>query len=135
MSVVERLELGLAFCKAHAWGQGADRQESITGEVKYCARGAVIFGGFADETESTWCLDRAAWHKGPCSDVDDFCGNTEYHDPADWFGAMEALNDGAIAVEGRWIIATEYNDAIDRTKDDVILMFEAAIEAVKDANL
>lgn len=126
--------MGLEFLQAHGWGQGSDRQEdyaSIPGGYKYCARGALIYGAFADETEHAWCPDRADWHKGPCVEAPDVCDNSDQADPADWIAARGALDDGATVVGGRWMVSVEYNDAIGRTKSEVEGMFEAAIKLAR----
>jgi len=131
VDAVAALEKGLAFLKAHEWGQGADRQECSDGYA-YCARGALIYGAFADQTEYSWCPEHHEWHKGACIEDGEFCGNADFVLLAEFADALDALDEGAEVVAGRQIMAVEYNDATCRTKDDVISMFEAAIRKLQE---
>lgn len=133
MSVVERLETSLAFLKANEWGQSADRTELLGGSVAYCGRGAVVFGGFADLTDTTWCLSYAHWHKGPCAEGESCCDNGQMVDVDEFVQTMKVLDHIADEVADRpyEVQFTSYNDIYATGKDDAIAIFEKAIERAK----
>lgn len=133
MSVVERLSKSLKLFKANEWGNGADRAELFDGTVAYCGRGAVVYGGFADLTNTTWCLSYAHWHTGPCVEGENYCDNDETVDVDEFKQTMKVLDDVADEVAGQsyQVPFTSYNDCTAKGKDDIIAVFEKAIERAK----
>lgn len=137
MSIVDRLEKSLEFLKAKEWGHSSDRVELLTGEVAYCARGAVVYGGLAGLEDTTWCLSYAHWHTGPCHEGENYCDNNQRVDVDEFTQVMNALDliasEEASAVD-RWCWGvTDYNDLIAKSKDDVIAVFEKAIARAKES--
>lgn len=133
MSVVERLESSLAFLKANEWGQSADRTELLDGSVAYCGRGAVALGGFADLTDTTWCLSYAHWHKGPCVEGESYCDVDEMVEVPEFNQTMKVLDNIADEVSDRpyEVQFTSYNDIWANSKDDILAVFEKAIERAR----
>lgn len=135
MSLVERLEKSLEFLRANAWGQGSDRTNYLfSREPVYCARGAVVYGAFADETDKAWCLARAEWHEGACTVDNSYCENDAVVDFPEFDEVIDALDAAVSEIEGQesWAMITEYNDHAGRAKEEVIAVFEKAIERARE---
>lgn len=137
MSIAARLEKGLEFFKANAWGQTVDRQKSegAPDGYAYCARGAVIFGAFAEAVDG-YCPHDSRFHDGPCQgDGYGECDNNKRHAVGREFeNVMLLFDDVARAVEENIHFGVAwYNDALGRTKDDMIALFEKAIAKAKEA--
>lgn len=136
MSVLHRLEKSLAFLKANEWGQDADKADR-DGKPCYCARGAVIYGGFPEKADQ-WCVFQAHWHNGPCEpDEDGECWESaaEPEHMPEYRATIKSLDEAVRAVEGdhyRWSSIVDFNDRWRRTKDEVVSVFEKAIEIEKE---
>lgn len=135
MSIVGRLEKSVEFMKANAWGRYDDKHpdENAPDGFKYCAQGAIAYGGFAD-SGMTFCPGRALFHKGKCTiGLYDEC--TVKPDEVVDLEFRETINlcdDVANKLRGSgWGGLTWYNDDISRTKEDMIVVLEKAIERAK----
>lgn len=128
MSVADRLEASIAFLQANLHGKHRERSKSFDGKTyAYCARGAVIYGGFAD-VSARWCDDYAEWQEFPCSP--EGCTADGAAAPNEFDQVMDALDSAAAAEAGCTSVAiTEYNDYSERTKEQVLRVFQAAAEA------
>lgn len=137
MSIVERLERGLEFLQAHAWGQTADRQtcETSPDGYSYCAQGAVAYGAFTETGDEPWCEYQARFHVGPCDDDEDGdCFNSR-RGPIDreFRDVMEFLNSVVREMVGKtYVGVTWYNDDLYRTKEDIEALFEKAIAKARE---
>jgi hypothetical protein len=134
VSLVGRLEKSLEFLKANAWGQGSDRTQYLfSREPVYCARGAVVYGAFADEVDKAWCLARAEWHEGTCTDDNSYCEGDHVVSFPEFDEVIAALDAVVGDITGLpYPMLTEYNDEAGRTKEEVIEVFERAIERARE---
>lgn len=134
MTVAERLEKSLKLFSENGWAKSRDRVELDDGRTGYCVRGAVVYGGFADETEHAWCEAFAEWHRGPCTDDDDWCGNLDRVELPEFSAVMDALDDAVNDLRGVGMLlgVMHYNDVVAKHQDEVIEVFRAAIDRAKE---
>lgn len=109
MTDLERLTTALEFLKANDWTKGYARAKTLTGYA-YCAEGAVRYGVFPELAHCEEC-------------------------PPNGPGIRDILNklDRAVekVTEYKHDELYEYNDVSGTTKEDMVKVFEKAIEMEK----
>lgn len=134
MTPLEILEKAKAFLHTNAWGQVANRQmdKHTPDGHRYCAQGAIVYGAFGGKN---WCEEKAIFHHGPCSQERSFpyCANEDFSEEEKEFRpVMDVLDGVAREIAGDWCAgATWYNDALGRTKEEVLALFDRAIDRAK----
>jgi hypothetical protein len=134
VNLVEIFEKSKAFLEANAWGQTADRQEDSEAPdgFKYCAQGAMVYGAFG---AVGYCTTNAHYHEGDCEpDEDGDCwrGPSGERDKS-FKAAREFLDDLTQKISDRpYAGLTWYNDDLCRTKEDMIAVFDKAIEKARE---
>jgi|SRR5690606_20051415 len=133
MTLVEILEKSKAFLEANAWGQTVDRAEEkgAPDGFKYCAQGAIAYGAFGG---AGYCVSQAYFHEGDC-DLDEYddCLRESSEDLTEPFGkARELLSELTREITGKsYVGLTWYNDQLERTKEDMLALFDKAIERAR----
>lgn len=106
MTDLERLEKALEFFKAHEWTRGQSQEPLPGGGYAYCAEGALRFGGFPELVRNEICEPAGKEINSVIYKVN---------------RAVQEIS------EGSYGYLSTYNDAEDRTKEEMVAVFEAAI--------